>query len=185
MEPTQSIDPFAMWRDFYNRTEQAWTDLVQQTISTPSYAEKMGKTSQAMLNNLEVWRTFAERYITEVWNLPTRNDLGRLGEVVVAIDAKADDLDDRADNLEAALGRIAETLGTVDTRLNALQQNGPVAVQERSAQLDGRVANLEKRLDDLTERADRMLGLLESLADSRSSAPNGSRARNSRPSSRS
>lgn len=180
MEANPYTDPFTFWRDVYNRTEQAWTDFVQKSISSPAYAESLGTNSQALLNNLETWRTFTERYLTEIWNIPTRNDLGRLGEVVVAIDAKADDLDDRADGLEQSLARVEKALSTLNTRVATLAQNGPVAVQERSAQLETRITGLEKRLDALTGQTEKIVALLEKLPQPAKSEDNGSRARGSR-----
>lgn len=159
MDTPLPTDPFAFWREIYNQAEQAWTDAVQKTISTPAYAESMGKSSQAMLNNFEVWRNFSERYLNEVWNLPTRNDLGRLGEVIVAIDAKADDLDERADRIDATLARLEERLSELDRRLAGLAENGPAAVQRANQQVAERVAGLEGRLAELIGRADRVAGL--------------------------
>ncbi|HEX2171669.1 MAG TPA: hypothetical protein VHL09_04430 [Dehalococcoidia bacterium] len=161
MDSSRSTDPLAQWRSFYNQAEQAWTDFVQRMISTPGYADAMGRTSQTMLNSLEAWRGVADRYLTEVWNVPTRNDLGRLGEVVVAIDAKADDLDDRLDLVEATLARVETRLGEVDRRLTTLAADGPIRVQERSEVVDRRLDGLERRLDDLLSRTEQIAKLVE------------------------
>jgi polyhydroxyalkanoic acid synthase PhaR subunit len=161
MESRQSFDPFTLWRDFYNRAEQAWTEAVQRSISTPTFAETMGQTSQTLLNNLEVWRNFAERYVTEVWNLPTRNDLGRLGEVVVAIDAKADDLDDRVDHLDEAIGRVDQRLAAVEGQLATVVRNTSERRETPTDQLADRVTGLERRLDDLLSRTEQILTRLD------------------------
>lgn len=161
MDSSPIGDPFAQWRTAYNQAEQAWTDFVQKMISTPAYAEATGKSSQALLNSLEAWRGVAERYLTEVWNIPTRNDLGRLGEVIVAIDAKADDLDDRVDGVEATLARLEARLGSVDQRLTTLAIEGPTRVQERSAAVDERIGGLERRLDEVLAKLDQVAKQIE------------------------
>ena len=166
MESRQSFDPFTLWRDFYNRAEQAWTESVQRSISTPTFAETMGQTSQTLLNNLEVWRNFAERYVTEVWNLPTRNDLGRLGEVVVAIDAKADDLDDRVDHLDEAIGRVDQRLAAVEGQLATIARNTGERRETPTDQLADRVTGLERRLDDLLSRTEQILTRLDGQTSS-------------------
>lgn len=174
MDASQIPDPFAIWRDFYNRAEQSWTDLVQKTIATPAYAETLGKSSQAMLNNLEAWRGFTERYLTEVWNIPTRNDLGRIGEVIVAIDAKADDLDDRADRLDEAVNRIEQRLAAIEGHLATLTREVSGQSRAPSEQLEARVAELEHRLDAVLGRAEQILDRLGSDEST------GSRARGAR-----
>ena len=166
MESPRSFDPFTFWRDVYNRTEQAWTEAVQKTISTPSYAETMGRTSQAMLNNFQVWRNFVERYLTEVWNIPTRNELGRLGEVVVAIDGKADDLDDRADRLEEAIAGVDQRLAAVEGHLATIARNTGERSGTSTDQLADRVAGLERRLDDLLSRTEQILAQIDGQAPS-------------------
>ncbi len=166
MESRQTFDPFTLWRDFYNRAEQAWTEAVQRSISTPTFAETMGQTSQTLLNNLEVWRNFAERYVTEVWNLPTRNDLGRLGEVVVAIDAKADDLDDRVDHLDEVIGRVDQRLAAVEGQLATIARNTSERRETPSDQLADRVTGLERRLDDLLSRTEQILTRLDGRTSS-------------------
>jgi hypothetical protein len=125
MESRQSFDPFTLWRDFYNRAEQAWTESVQRSISTPTFAETMGQTSQTLLNNLEVWRNFAERYVTEVWNLTSERpatSTDQLADRVTGLERRLDDL----------LSRTEQILTRLDGRTSSGRTTGERATGQRA-----------------------------------------------------
>src|SRR5919202_1314020 len=74
-------DPFELWRQIYETNERAWNTVLsaQKTVR----------------DNMRL-------YLEQI-NLPTREDIARLGELIVALEEKVDQLDDRLSGIEATL----------------------------------------------------------------------------------
>ena len=92
------LDPFAIWRQSYEQAEQAWTRTLQQTTGTDAFAESLGRSLDSYLGFQKMLRDNMQLYL-ESLNVPTRNDIARLGELIVNLENKIDDLDDRVDTL--------------------------------------------------------------------------------------
>jgi len=113
-------DPFTFWKQWYDTNEQAWSKALEQMVGTPEYAQTMGKTMEAFLAFQRSVRDNMRLYLESV-NLPTREDIARLGEQIVHLEEKIDDLDDRVDELMAAVRRLDTAAGakaTPDPRLD-------------------------------------------------------------------
>jgi len=95
-------DPFALWKQIYDANERAWNGALEQAMSTPAYAESQGKVLEALLNAQKIVRDGTRSHL-EALNLPTREDIARLGELIVALEEKIDQLDDRLERVESAL----------------------------------------------------------------------------------
>ena len=91
-------DPFALWRRTYEMAEQAWGKALEQTTGTDAFAANLGKSLDSYLGFQKLMRDNMQLYL-ESMNLPTRADLARLGELIVNLENKIDDLDDRVDAL--------------------------------------------------------------------------------------
>ena len=96
--PPPLPDPFAAWRQAYDAAEQAWTKALQQTTGTDTFAESLGRSLDSYLGFQKMMRENTQLYL-ESMNVPTRNDITRLGELIVNLENKIDDLDDRVDTL--------------------------------------------------------------------------------------
>ena len=101
--PPQLPDPFAVWRQTYEQAEQAWTRALQQTTGSDAFAESLGRSLDSYLGFQKMLRENMQVYL-ESMNVPTRNDIARLGELIVNLEDKIDELDDRIDTL---LGDVA------------------------------------------------------------------------------
>jgi polyhydroxyalkanoic acid synthase PhaR subunit len=106
-EPTQAggsprPDPFELWREMYDANERAWAKALEQTTSRPEFAEASSKMLENLLSGQRMLRDSMRTYL-EAANMPTREDIARVGELIVNLEEKVDQLADRLDAIEAAL----------------------------------------------------------------------------------
>lgn len=101
-------DPFELWRQIYETNERAWNSILERTVNNPSFAESTGKVLETFLAAQKTVRDNMRSYLEQI-NLPTREDISRLGELIVALEEKVDQLDDRLAGVEAALRESSQT----------------------------------------------------------------------------
>jgi polyhydroxyalkanoic acid synthase PhaR subunit len=95
-------DPFETWRQLYDANERAWTSALEQAMGSPQFSETSGKMLETMLAAQKSVRDNMRTYL-ETMNVPTREDIARLGELVVGLEEKIDQLGDRLDAIEEAV----------------------------------------------------------------------------------
>jgi hypothetical protein len=104
-DQTRADDPFETWRQLYDANERAWTEALEQTMSSPEFEESSGKMLETMLAAQKSVRDNMRTYL-ETMNVPTREDIARLGELVVGLEEKIDQVVDRLDTMEAAIRAV-------------------------------------------------------------------------------
>lgn len=97
-------DPFELWKQVYEANEQAWNSALERMIGTPSFAEAQGKLLDTFLSAQRALREQTRSYL-EAMNVPTREDIARLGELIVGLEEKIDSLTDRMERFERSLQR--------------------------------------------------------------------------------
>src|ERR687883_1488542 len=95
-------DPFELWRQIYETNERAWNTVLERTVNNPAFAESSGKLLETFLSAQRTVRDNMRFYLEQI-NLPTREDVARLGELIVALEEKVDQLDDRLSRIETSL----------------------------------------------------------------------------------
>src|ERR671926_1305467 len=95
-------DPFELWRQIYETNERAWNAVLERTVNNPAFAESSGKILETFLSAQKTVRDNMRMYLEQI-NLPTREDIARLGELIVSLEEKVDQLDDRMSAIEATL----------------------------------------------------------------------------------
>jgi polyhydroxyalkanoic acid synthase PhaR subunit len=104
MPPTDNPNPspFELWRQIYETNERAWNAVLERTVNNPAFAESSGKILETFLAAQKTVRDNMRQYLEQV-NLPTREDIARLGELIVSLEEKVDQLDDRLARIESSL----------------------------------------------------------------------------------
>jgi polyhydroxyalkanoic acid synthase PhaR subunit len=104
MPPTDNPNPspFELWRQIYETNERAWNAVLERTVNNPAFAESSGKILETFLSAQKTVRDNMRQYLEQV-NLPTREDIARLGELIVSLEEKVDQLDDRLARIESSL----------------------------------------------------------------------------------
>ena len=98
-ERTQANDPkevFAMWRQLYDANEKVWSKASGEFTDTPAFAQWQGRMLETFLGFQKAWKDSATAQL-EAANIATRDDLVRLGELIVGLEEKVDQLVDRLD----------------------------------------------------------------------------------------
>src|SRR5438552_9983010 len=105
--PRASSDPFELWRQIYETNEKAWNAVLERTVNNPAFAESSGKILETFLAAQKTVRDNMKSYLEGI-NLPTREDIARLGELIVALKEKVDQLDDRLARIEQSIVKATE-----------------------------------------------------------------------------
>ena len=98
-EAGPSTDPFEVWREMYDANERAWTTALEEAMGSTEFRESSGKLLETMLAAQKSVRNNMRTYL-ETMNVPTREDIARLGELVIGLEEKIDQLTDRFDAIE-------------------------------------------------------------------------------------
>src|SRR5438067_6398434 len=116
-QPSSSrpVDPFELWRQIYETNERAWNSVLERTVNNPAFAESSGKILETFLSAQKTVRDNMRSYLEQI-NLPTREDIARLGELIVALEEKVDQLDDRLAGIEQTLRAQSASASTQVTR---------------------------------------------------------------------
>jgi polyhydroxyalkanoic acid synthase PhaR subunit len=142
-EATQDTDAFAVWRQLYDANEKAWTSALEQAMGTSEFGESSGRLLETMLAAQKSVRDNMRAYL-ETMNVPTREDIARLGELVIGLEEKSDQIADRLDALDDVIRARSPEAGKIDQisgHLDAIDR----ALRSQVAQID----KSAKRLDTI------------------------------------
>jgi polyhydroxyalkanoic acid synthase PhaR subunit len=92
--PPDPQDLFAMWRQLYDANEKVWSQASGEFMESPAFAQWQGKMLETFLGFQKAWKDSATAQL-EAANIATRDDLVRLGELIVGLEEKVDQLADR------------------------------------------------------------------------------------------
>jgi BMFP domain-containing protein YqiC len=101
----RTADPFETWRQLYDANERAWSDALGEAMGSTEFADSSGKLLETMLAAQKSVRDNMRTYL-ETMNVPTREDIARLGEIVIGLEEKVDQVADRLDAIEDAIRAV-------------------------------------------------------------------------------
>ncbi len=100
-----TTDPFEVWRQLYDINERAWSGALEQAMGSAEFSESSGRLLETMLAAQKSIRDNMRSYLETV-NVPTREDIARLGELVIGLEEKIDQVADRLDAIEEAVRAV-------------------------------------------------------------------------------
>ena len=104
-QPGPGTDPFEVWRQLYDANERTWSAALEQAMGSPEFGDSSGKLLETMLAAQKTVRDNMRTYL-ETMNVPTREDIARLGELVIGLEEKVDQVADRLDAIEQAVRAV-------------------------------------------------------------------------------
>jgi hypothetical protein len=104
-EAGPGTDPFEVWRQLYDANERTWSAALEQAMGSPEFGDSSGKLLETMLAAQKTVRDNMRTYL-ETMNVPTREDIARLGELVIGLEEKVDQVADRLDAIEQAVRAV-------------------------------------------------------------------------------
>jgi polyhydroxyalkanoic acid synthase PhaR subunit len=145
-ETSQDPDVFAVWRELYDANEKAWTAALEQTMASPEFNDSSGRLLETMLAAQKQVRDNMRAYL-ETMNVPTREDIARLGELIVGLEEKSDQIADRLDALDDVIRTQSAEAGKIDQiggRLDAIDRS----LRSRASEV-AKIDRIAKRLDTI------------------------------------
>lgn len=173
-------DPFTFFKQWYDATSETWAKVIGDVIGTDQFMEAASQFLASYTSFYRTLRRSSEEYFHNL-QLPTRSDIARVAELVIALEDKVDRIDDVFSDFEEGYSRVAssEAVGNLERRLDQVESR-LVPFSTALQQLAG-VESLEKRLDRVESKLDKLLSMLEKggakEAPRTSRSPNSARGR--------
>jgi len=161
-EGTFPTDPFTFFRQWYDATSETWSKVVGDVISNEQFLQVNSQFLEGYASFVKTFSRTSEEYFRNL-QLPTRSDVARVAELVIAMEEKFDRLEDAFEDFEEkhqqaetgeALADLTGRLEEVENKLDTL----PAALKRVTA-IDG----LTHRLDRVESKLDTLLAALEKL----------------------
>lgn len=146
---TSGSDPFELWRQFYSANEEMWTKAMKDMITTPDYAEAQGKMLEIFLSYQKYIRETMSSQLSTM-NLPSGDDVARLGELIVGLEEKVDQSEEEITGL---LEELVKKTDRLQDRITSLDKRAE-EFEKKVRQLDDRVATFGKSLERQVEAAE-------------------------------
>lgn len=139
MTQTTSFDAFELWKEMYNKTENVWKDVIQETLEKKSFSEGLGQIQKQYLQYQELVNKMTETYLKQV-NMPTREEVASVASLIINVDAKIDSFEDQYDEqteatvkeieqLKKAITKLDKKLDTVTELFeNLIQKSSPISI---------------------------------------------------------
>jgi polyhydroxyalkanoic acid synthase PhaR subunit len=87
------FDPFAMWKNLYDKTESQWSKAFDESMRKEDFSEWMGQFLNMYLQYQDMVKQSTEKYLSQA-NVPSRADLSNLASLIVNLEAKVDNLEE-------------------------------------------------------------------------------------------
>jgi len=93
-EATEQKDLYALWRQLYDANEKVWSQATGEFMESQAFAQWQGRMLETFLAFQKAWKDSATAQL-QAANIPTRDDIARLGELILGLEEKVDQLADR------------------------------------------------------------------------------------------
>lgn len=93
-ETPEQKDLYALWRQLYDANEKVWSQASGEFMDSPAFAQWQGRMLETFLAFQKTLKDSATAQL-QAANLPTRDDIARLGELILGLEEKVDQLADR------------------------------------------------------------------------------------------
>lgn len=137
-----------LWKEWYFRMEDIWSETFRQFITTKSFVNMMNSTLEQYLFNEKLSRQNMDRFL-ESSPFPTKNDVARVAELAVSLEEKIDNLEF---NVLSSLESMADSLlKLVNYQANIKEELE--ALKKENQALTKKVASLNKELSATRTKA--------------------------------
>ncbi len=125
------FDPFAIWKQMYDKAEEQWNQTLDETMHKEEFSKLMGQSLNGYLHYQNLAQKSTEKYLEQA-NMPSRQDLSNVASIVISVEDKVDKLEQTIE--ENVLDRLKQFDLTKEVQ-----------------SLKSDVSNISKRLDQLFE----------------------------------
>ncbi|HEX6481935.1 MAG TPA: hypothetical protein VF043_24085, partial [Ktedonobacteraceae bacterium] len=121
-----SADPFTFFKEWYEAISDSWSSVIEDTIASEQFLVFNKQFLESYTSFSKAFRRANEEYL-KILQLPSRSDVSHVGELVVALEEKFDQLEDRFEDVgdvysqtakSEAVAGLEEHLLNVESKLN-------------------------------------------------------------------
>jgi polyhydroxyalkanoic acid synthase PhaR subunit len=140
--PSGQLNPFTLFRDWYNATSEQWSSAVEDVISTERFLQLSSAFLKSSSSLTSAFRRASEEYF-KILRLPTISDIANIAQLVIRLEEKLDSIEDvmeryaeqavQRESIDAKIGRIEHSLQQLEQQLNAAFALGEQSESSNSA----------------------------------------------------
>jgi hypothetical protein len=102
-DDTSNFEPFRLWREWYQKSEKSWNEMVTQFMGDDRVAKTTGKYLQEALHAQRMFTDAMAKYLANL-NLPSRVD-------VLALSDRVGKVEDALAGLQVEIHQLRRALG--------------------------------------------------------------------------
>ncbi|MFT9849331.1 hypothetical protein [Aneurinibacillus sp. REN35] len=97
MASNQTFDPVQMWKSWYDLVEKTWGKTMDDFVKTSEYSTMIGEYQKWFFYSQDQYKKMVDQLLTEN-NLPNKDEIARLAQLVIQLEEKVEKLDERLDD---------------------------------------------------------------------------------------
>lgn len=110
MDDNDKLNPVRMWREWFVKSERAWSEALTQVMGEEHVSKGMGRYVQEALHAHRMFSESMGQYLANL-NLPSRQDLVEVGERLSRVEGALAAVQVELHNLRVRLGDASVTTG--------------------------------------------------------------------------
>ena len=134
-------DLIELWKEFYFKNENSWGEVIKEFITKETFVCMLDKTLDHYLSNEKLLRQNMDKYF-ERSAFPSKKDIARVAEMVIAVEEKVEVLDDQL--VEAVKSMADSMLAMAEAQKRS---------REEIVALRKDIANLNKKMNPPAKKA--------------------------------
>jgi hypothetical protein len=101
-DDTSNLDPVRFWREWYQKSEKSWNDIITQVLGDDRFAQSTGKYLQEALHAQRMFSEARAKWLANL-NFPSRSD-------VLALSDRVGKLEDVIAGLQVEIRHLRQSL---------------------------------------------------------------------------
>lgn len=121
----QFLDPFAVWKSVYDKTEAKWNEVLHETMQKEAFSEWLGQVQNAYLQYQQIVQKTTDNYLKQV-NLPTRDEISNVASLIINLEEKVENLDQKIEDellensASAEINKLKTSISKLDKKLDSI-----------------------------------------------------------------
>ncbi len=119
------LDPFAIWKSMYEKTESKLNEVLHETMQKEAFSEWMGQVQNAYLQYQKFVQTTSDNYLKQV-NIPTRSEVSNVASLIINLEEKVDGLDQKIEeellvnSASSEISKLKSSIAKLDKKIDSL-----------------------------------------------------------------
>ena len=125
MTEKKKLDPFLVWKDFYDKTEKNVTSVLHETLKTEAFSEWLGQVQSGYLQYQKFVQSTTDEYLKQM-NMPTREEISNIASLIINVEEKVDTLEEKIEDemsnvrLSNEISKLKGDISKLDGKLDQI-----------------------------------------------------------------